>query len=55
MPHVIVSSIRVYRRVKSKLAEEVARAVMSTLNTGEQAVSVGIEDVKPEHWVETVY
>ncbi len=56
MPHVIV---KLYsgrsERVKSKLADEVARAVMSTLNTGEQAVSVGIEDVKPEHWVETVY
>jgi 4-oxalocrotonate tautomerase len=22
---------------------------------GEEAVSVGIEDVKPEHWTETVY
>ena len=56
MPHVIV---KLYsgrsETVKSRLADEVTKAVMSTLNYGPEAVSVGIEDVKPEHWVETVY
>jgi 4-oxalocrotonate tautomerase len=56
MPHVIV---KLYagrsEKLKSKLADVVAKAVMSTLNMGEDAVSVGIEDVKPEHWTETVY
>ena len=56
MPHVIV---KLYsgrsEKLKSRLAGEIARAVMSTLNAGEDAVSVGIEDVKPEHWAETVY
>lgn len=56
MPHVIV---KLYagrsEKLKSRLADEVAKAVMATLNTGEKAVSVAIEDVKPEHWVEAVY
>ncbi len=56
MPHVIV---KLYsgrsEKEKSKLADEVTKAVMATLNTGEEAVSVGIEDVKPEHSVATVY
>jgi 4-oxalocrotonate tautomerase len=56
MPHVIV---KLYagrsEKDKSRLADAIAKAVMSTLNYGEEAVSVGIEDVKPEHWAETVY
>ena len=28
---------------------------MTTLNYGEESVSVGIEDVKPEDWTEKVY
>jgi 4-oxalocrotonate tautomerase len=53
MPHVIVKlqSGR-SEKLKAKLADEVARAVMATLNS---SVSVGVEDVKPEDWTDKVY
>lgn len=56
MPHVIV---KLYpgrsETVKMKLAETIAQAVMSTMDSSKDAISVGIEDVKPEPWTETVY
>jgi 4-oxalocrotonate tautomerase len=56
MPHVIVK-LHAGRseKLKLRLADEVTKAVMSTLNMGEESVSVSIEDVKPEDWAETVY
>ena len=56
MPHVIVK-LHAGRseKLKAKLAEEITKAVISALNSSEDAISVGIEDVKPEHWTETVY
>ncbi|MFZ3358469.1 MAG: 4-oxalocrotonate tautomerase family protein [Xanthobacteraceae bacterium] len=56
MPHVIV---KLYAgrsdRQKQRLAEEITRAVVSTLKSDEESISVAIEDVKPEDWVRTVY
>jgi 4-oxalocrotonate tautomerase len=56
MPHVIV---KLYsgrsEKDKTRLADEITKAVISALNSSEEAISVGIEDVKPEHWTETVY
>ena len=56
MPHVI---IKLWpgksEQQKKKLAEEVTKAVMSTLNYGEESVSVGIEEVKPQDWTDQVY
>ncbi len=56
MPHVIV---KLYAgrpdREKSRLADAITKAVMTTLKYGEESVSVGIEDVKPEDWAEKVY
>ena len=56
MPHVIV---KMYagrsEKDKAKLAEEMTRAVSSVLNYGDEAISVGIEDVEPKDWVEKVY
>jgi 4-oxalocrotonate tautomerase len=56
MPHVIV---KMYagrsEQQKNKLAEEITRAVMSSLNHDEDAVSVGIEDIEPKDWTEKVY
>ncbi len=56
MPHVIVKlqSGRSEQQ-KAKIAEEVTKAVMTTANCAEQAVSVSIEDVEPSDWVEKVY
>jgi 4-oxalocrotonate tautomerase len=56
MPHVIVKlqSGRSEQQ-KTALAEAVTRAVVETLKSGEESVSVGIEDVQPEDWTEQVY
>ena len=56
MPHVIVKlqSGRSEQQ-KTKIAEEVTKAIMATANCAEQAVSVSIEDIEPSDWVEQVY
>ena len=56
MPHVIVKlqSGRSEQQ-KAKLAEEVTKAVMAGANCAELSVSVSIEDVEPNDWVEKVY
>ena len=56
MPHVIVKLWSgKSEQQKKRLAEEVTKAVMSTLNYGEESVSVGIEEVKPQDWTDQVY
>jgi 4-oxalocrotonate tautomerase len=56
MPHVIV---KLYSgrsdQQKAALADAVTKAVTATLSYGEESVSVAIEDVSPERWVEDVY
>jgi phenylpyruvate tautomerase PptA (4-oxalocrotonate tautomerase family) len=56
MPHV---TIKLYagksEQQKSRLAEEITKAVMAGAQCGEHSVSVGIEDVEPSDWVEKVY
>jgi 4-oxalocrotonate tautomerase len=56
MPHVVVKlHSGKSERQKKALAEAVTKAVMNTLNYGEESVSVGIEDVEPKNWAEQVY
>lgn len=56
MPHVIVKLWPgKSEQQKKKFAEEVTKAVMSTLNYGEESVSVGIEEMKPQDWTDQVY
>lgn len=56
MPHVIV---KMYpgRTVEQKqaIADEITRVIMTVAGNSEASVSVSIEDVAPEAWVETVY
>ena len=56
MPHVIV---KLYagrsRQQKTKLAQEITKAVMTALQADEESVSVAIEDVNPQDWTEKVY
>lgn len=56
MPHVIVKmhSGRSEQQ-KSRLAQEITKAVMSTLGSAETSVSVAIEDIDPAKWTEQVY
>ena len=56
MPHVIVKLWPgKSEQQKARLAEAIAEGVMRVLNYGEESVSVAIEEVKPEDWVEQVY
>jgi 4-oxalocrotonate tautomerase len=56
MPHVIVKLWPgKSEQQKEKLAEGITKAVMSTLNYGEESVSVGIEEVKAKDCTEQVY
>jgi 4-oxalocrotonate tautomerase len=56
MPHVIV---KLYpgrsEQLKTRLAEELCKSVMTVLNFGEEAVSVAIEEVEPQDWAKKVY
>jgi len=56
MPHVIVKLWSgKSKQTKIKLAEEITKAVMSTLNYGEESVSVALEEIDPKDWTEKVY
>jgi len=56
MPHVIVKLWPgKSEKQKAKLAEEITRAVMTVLNYGEESVSVAMEEVKPNAWMDKVY
>ena len=56
MPHVIV---KLYpdrsEELKTRLAEEIVRDVVTIAACEEKSVSVAIEEIKPEDWAEKVY
>lgn len=56
MPHVIVKLWPGKSdQQKKKLAEEITQAVMEILHYGEDAVSVGFEEIAAKNWTERVY
>jgi 4-oxalocrotonate tautomerase len=56
MPHVIVKLWPgKTEKQKTKLAADITAAVMSNLNYGEESVSVGIEEIAPDAWMDKVY
>jgi 4-oxalocrotonate tautomerase len=56
MPHVIVKLWPgKSKKQKAKLAEEITKAVMTVLNYGEESVSVAMEEVGPDDWMDKVY
>jgi len=56
MPHVIVKLWPgKSENQKTRLAEAITRDVMSILHYGDESVSVAMEEVRPEEWVERVY
>jgi 4-oxalocrotonate tautomerase len=56
MPHVIVKLwTGKSEQQKTKLAEQITKVVMSTLNYGEESVSAAIEEIEPKDWTEQVY
>jgi len=56
MPHIIV---KLYpgrsEQQKTRLSEEIVKDFVAILKSGEESVSVAIEEIKPEDWVEKVY
>ncbi len=56
MPHI---SIKLYpgksEQQKVRLAEQIVKDVISLLENSEDSISVAIEEINPEDWVEKVY
>ncbi len=56
MPHVIVKLWPgKSEQQKTRLAEAIAKDVMEILHYGEESVSVAMEEVKSQDWLEKVY
>lgn len=56
MPHIVVKMYAGRSDAeKAKLADELAKAMIATLQCKEQSVSVAIEDVPAADWPEKVY
>lgn len=56
MPHVIVKLWPgKSEKQKAELADEITKAVMGVFNYGEESVSVAMEEVSPDAWMERVY
>ena len=56
MPHVIVKLWPgKSEQQKTALAEAITKNVMDILHYGEESVSVAMEEVKSQDWVENVY
>lgn len=56
IPHVIVKLWPgKSEKQKSRLSEGITRLLMTVLNYREESVSVAMEEVKPDQWMEKVY
>jgi 4-oxalocrotonate tautomerase len=56
LPHIIVKMHAGRDDLqKQRLADEIARVVLTTLGSPEAAISVAIEDVAPADWIQRVY
>lgn len=56
MPHVIVKLWPgKSEKQKIKLAEEITSAVMTVLGHGEESVSIAMQEVPPDEWMDQVY
>jgi 4-oxalocrotonate tautomerase len=56
MPHVIVKLWPgKSEQQKAQLAEEIVKDVVNVLDSEEEWISVAIEEVDPQDWVERVY
>ena len=55
MPHVIIKIVGQSELQKHSLADAIAKTLVSTLNIDESFISIAIEDVTGDEWVEKVY
>ena len=53
MPHIIVKLWPgKSEQQKTRLAEKITKDVMEVLNYGDESVSVAMEEIKPQDWVD---
>ena len=55
MPHIHVKIVGKTDEEKRKLADEITKAVINAVQAKEANISVSIEDIEKEDWVEKVY
>jgi 4-oxalocrotonate tautomerase len=56
MPHIVVKLVPgKSEQQKTRLAQEITDSVITVLNYGAEAVSVGFEEVGSQEWEEKVY
>jgi 4-oxalocrotonate tautomerase len=56
MPHVIVKLWPgPSEQQKQKLADAIVKGFAATLNTSDNSLSVAIEEIQPQDWMEKVY
>ena len=56
MPHVIVKLWPgPSEKQKAQLADRIVKDLQSTIGTGEESVSVAIEEIRPADWMQQVY
>ena len=56
MPHVIIKMASGRSdEEKNQLSKRIALAVMNVLGVSDDTISVGIEDVDPDVWMDTVF
>lgn len=56
MPHVIVKLWPgPSEKAKQKLADAIVKSLIESIHTAEDSVSVAIEEIQPNDWMEKVY
>ena len=56
MPHIIVKLWPGnFEQQKKQLTKEIVKDIMNSVNYSEESVSLAIEEVEPQDWVEKVY
>jgi 4-oxalocrotonate tautomerase len=56
MPHIIVKMYPGRSQAQiERLAKEITRAVVANTGCAEKSVSIAVEEVAPEKWVDAVY
>lgn len=55
MPHIHIKIAGQTEEQKSALAKEITMAIMRSTQSGEDTISVAIEDIAKEDWTEKVY
>lgn len=55
MPHVHVKIVGKTEEEKTKLAQAITKAVIDSVGAKEANISVSIEDIAKEDWIEKVY